>query len=126
MIVSDNKQAASNIDPGHRMQMLDAKKQMLSQKNDEYKQLGEKRAEAKRDYDIEYARQLLQLKADGTPITICKDLCKGNRAVAELSFAYDVAAVIEKACLESLKDIREAIGADRSILTWLREEKGQN
>lgn len=113
------------MDPTERMKMLDDKKRRLSAKNDEYKELATAQAEAERQHSVAFAQTELKLKLDGTPVTILKDLVKGHPAVAELRFKADVAAAIAKACLESMKDIREAIGADRSILTWLREEKGQ-
>ena len=123
MLVSDNK-TSSNIDPGHRMKMLDAKKQMLSSKNDEYKKLVDKRAEAEKDYNCAFAKELMRARMDDkTPITIVKDLVKGNKEVAKLKIKLEVCIGIERACTESMKDIREAIGADRSILTWLRAEK---
>ena len=111
------------MNPEERMRMLDDKKPRLSDKNDEYKELVERQANARREYNVEYARQLLKLKSEGTPITIAKELCRGNKAVADLEFDLEVATAIVRASLESMKDIREAIGADRSILTWLREEK---
>ena len=108
--------------PAEIMRVLQDKNRLLTQKNDEYIILADKRAAAKRDYNVEYARQLLVLKSEGTPITIAKEVCKGNRTVADLKFQYEIAAAIEKACLESMKDIREAVGAARSILTWMRNE----
>ena len=123
MIVSDNKKAASNIDPEHRMKMLDAKKQMLSQKNDEYKTLIETRATAEYNFNCAFAERLMKERLDGTPITIAKELTKGDKTVAKLKIAYEVALGIERACLESMRDVREALNADRSILTWLRTER---
>ena len=109
--------------PAEIMNVLKAKNQMLTQKNDEYIKLAEKRAETEKDYKIKYAQRLLAMKGD-YPATILREVVNGDRSVAELKFQYEVAAAVEKACLESMKDIREAIGAARSILTWLREEKG--
>jgi len=113
------------MNPAQIMQVLQRKNQMLTEKNDEYIKLAEKRANAERDYKTAYAKQMLRFKADGTAITILKELVSGDKTVSTLKFDYEVALAIEKACLESMKDIREAIGAARSILTWLREEKGQ-
>ena len=106
-----------------RMQMLDAKKTLLASKNDEYKSLVDKEANARRDYHIEYAKALTIFKSEGKPVTIIKELVRGNKAVADLEFQYILAAAITRACLESMKDVREALGADRSILTYLRSEK---
>ena len=118
----------TNMNPGYRMKMLDDKKRRLSEKNDEYKTLVETRAQAEYDYNVAFAEKLMSLRMppDEVPITIAKELTKGDKVVAKLKIKYEVAVGIERACTESMKDIREAIGADRSILTWLREEKGQN
>ena len=111
------------MDPGKRLAMLDDKKRMLSAKNDEYKELIGKRATAEYEYNVAFAERLMAERLDGTPITVAKELAKGNKAVAKLKLNLEIQLGVERACLESMKDIREAIGADRSILTWLREEK---
>ena len=112
------------MNPEKRMKMLDDKKRRLADKNDEYKELVEKRATAEYDYNVAFATRLVAERLDGTPITIAKELTKGNKPVAKLKMTLEVSMGIERACLESMKDIREALGADRSILTWMREEKG--
>jgi hypothetical protein len=112
------------MDPELRMVMLDGKKRMLADKNDEYKKLVEKRAQAEYDYNVAYAEKLTSLRMNDTPVSIAKELSKGHKTVAKLKLTLEIQLGVERACLESMKDIREAIGADRSILTWLREEKG--
>ena len=109
--------------PGEIMNVLQKKNILLTEKNDEYLILSETRANAKRDYNVAFAKELLLSKADGVPVTIVKEISKGCKNVADLKFKFELALAIEKACLESMKDIREAIGAARSILTWMREEK---
>jgi len=113
------------MNPTEIMNVLQSKNRLLTDKNDEYIKLAEKRAAAERDYNVSFAQVMLTMKTAGTAVTIIRDLVKGDKAVSRLKFDYEVAMAIEKACLESMKDIREAIGAARSILTWLREEKGQ-
>ena len=108
--------------PTRRMKMIDDKKGRLEEKNYEYKQLIEKRANAEADYNVAFSMALMKHRMDGTPITIAKDLAKGEKSVVKLKLEYEIALGVERACLESMKDIREALGADRSILTWLRTE----
>ncbi len=110
------------LTPAEVMKVLQTKNQMLTLKNDEYVTLSGKRAEAERQWKTAYATEMLKLKLDGKPVTIIKDLCAGATVVSSLKFDYEVALAIEKACLESMKDIREAIGSARSILTWQRTE----
>jgi hypothetical protein len=114
------------MNPGQRMKMLDDKKRMLMDKNDEYKELIEKRATAEYEYNVAFATKLTELRMNDTPVTIAEKLTKGHKTVAKLKLTLEIQLGVERACLESMKDIREGLGADRSILTWLREEKGQN
>jgi hypothetical protein len=110
------------LTPQEVMRVLQKKNQMLTQKNDDYINLADNRAEAERDYKVAYATHMLKLKTEGNAVTMIRDLCAGNKGVADLKFQYEVSLAIEKACLESMKDIREAIGSARSILTWQRTE----
>ena len=94
----------------------------LSQKNDEYSVLQEKFASAKRDYQIALASQIIRLKIDKHPATLIPKLAQGDRTVSDLEYKMNVAEGVMRACLESIKDLREAIGTYRSLLTWLRAE----
>ena len=98
------------------------KGRMLTQKNEELLSLSEKKAHATRELNIAVAKTTLQLKQDGHPITLIPTLVKGDDMVAGLKFQADLADGIYEACRESIKDIREQIGAYRSLLTWLRAE----
>ena len=110
-----------NMTPAEIFEGLIQKNRLLGQKNSEYLQLAEKRAEAERDYSISVAEYTLKYKEDYAATLIPK-LVSGNKVVAGLKFKFDVALAIEKACLESIKDIRSAIDTYRSLLTWLRAE----
>ena len=85
------------MNPGQRMQMLDDKKRMLSAKNDEYKDLIEKRATAEYEYNVAFAEQLLSERVDGTPITVARELARGTKHVAKLKIALEVCIGIERA-----------------------------
>ena len=99
------------------------KNRLLTSKNDEYIQLTEKHADAKRDYGVSLAKRIIGLKFDKHPATLILQLAKGDSAVAELRYKRDVAKGVMDACRESIKDIRSAIDSYRSLLTWEREEK---
>lgn len=105
------------------MNIISKKCSMLGDKNQELKDLIEKRAQAERNFQIHNAEKILELKTFGHPITIIRDLSKGDKVIAELKFKLDLADGILNACRESMKDIREQIGALRSFLTWLRAER---
>jgi len=108
--------------PPEIMQGLASKNRMLTQKNDEYLNLAEKRAQTERAYKVVYAQKLLDLKSHGTPITIAKDLASGDVNVSKAKFNYEVAMAVEKACLENIKDLRSQIDTYRSLLSWLKAE----
>ena len=108
--------------PQEIMDGLQAKNRLLTQKNEEYLKLVKKRAEAERRYNVMVATETFTLKNDGQSITLIDKLVKGSKLVSEYKYDYDVAQGVERACLESIKDIREAIGSYRSLLTWLRAE----
>ena len=111
-----------NHDPNKIMNGMQEKNRLLTAKNDEYVNLSESFAGYKKDYHIAYAKKVLELKEAGTPITIIKDLVKGDKHVAEMCYTMDVAEGVLKACKESMADIRAALDSYRSILTWLRAE----
>ena len=104
------------------MQGLASKNRMLTQKNEEYLELSEKRAQTERTYKVVYAQKLLELKSHGTPITIAKDLAAGDIQASKAKFEYEVAMAVEKACLENIKDLRSQIDTYRSLLSWLKAE----
>jgi hypothetical protein len=108
--------------PGQIMEGLASKNMMLTQKNDEYLELAEKRAQAERGYNLGMTAKILALKADGNSVTLISQLAKGDKVVADLKFKFDIALAVEKACLESIKNIRGAIDTYRSLLAWLKAE----
>lgn len=104
------------------MDGLREKNQELSMKNTELVDLNDKMAQAEMAYNIAYAGKLLDLKMAGEPITIAKDIAKGDKAVAKLRYAYIGAEGAFNACRERIKDLRSAIDTYRSLLTWMRAE----
>ena len=108
--------------PSDIMSGLASKNRLLTSKNEEYAGLAEKKAQAERDYKMMVRQEILKHKSDGHPVTIIPKLVDGQKIVAELKFKLDVAAAVERACLESIKDIRSQIDTYRSLLSWLKAE----
>ena len=109
--------------PAEVMAGMENDKRLLGAKNQEYLRLVQNRAEARKVYRMAYKSQLLRERADGQSITLVKDIVNGDRDVAQYELNYEIELGIEKACLESMKDIRSSIDAARSLLTWFRNEK---
>ena len=111
-----------NLTPSEIMDGMARKNLMLSQKNDEYLELSEKRAQAERIYNVALAACVINLKQEGFSITLINTMAKGDKHVAECKYKYDVAYGVERACLEAIKNLRGAVDTYRSLLAWLKAE----
>jgi len=58
-----------------------------------YKQFGL----ARRAYQTALAQKILELRADAVPATVCSDLARGDKHVADLRFKKDVAEGMKEA-----------------------------
>ena len=110
------------MNPAEIMNGLAAKNRMLTQKNEDYSDLAEKKAQAEKEYKIMVREQILRHRSDGHAATLIPKLVDGQKHVADAKFKYDVAYAVERACLESIKDIRSQIDTYRSLLSWLKAE----
>lgn len=108
--------------PAAIMNGLSEKNRMLTQKNDEYINLVEDRAQAERAFNMAAAEKTLEYKAEGHSITLIDKLVKGDKSVSKLKFEFEVKLGIEKACLEVIKNLRSQIDTYRSLLSWLKAE----
>lgn len=75
-------------------------------------------AEAERAYRKRLTKRILHLKADGTAITMCGEIARGETEVATLRYERDVKAGL----LEAAKQEAFRRGADRKdvhqLITW--------
>ena len=110
------------LSPQNIMDGMAEKNRMLSMKNDELVELYKTHAEAEREYNIQYARELITLRANGEPITLAKDLAKGEKVVSDLFYKMRIAEGVLNACREKIKDLRSSIDTYRSLLSWLKAE----
>jgi hypothetical protein len=108
--------------PQEIMDGMTAKNRMLTQKNKEYLDLSEKWAQAKKDYRVALAKEMLKLKADGIAVSASKTIAQGSLFVADSEFQMNVAEAVKNACLDAIKDIRIALESYRSLLSWLKSE----
>jgi len=97
------------------------KVRLLDSKNEEYERLVETRAQKKREYKIAYRMALIEYKND--PVTIRRDMVNGDKDVSKLEMMYEISLGVEKACLQSMLDLREQIGLLRSFLSWHKAER---
>lgn len=59
-------------------------------------------AKAYTEYRVALAKELVKLRDEGTPVTLCSDLARGNREVARLKFEEISKEAIYRANLESI------------------------
>lgn len=110
------------MNPSQLMEGLAEKNRELTTKNDELLRLYKDYAEAERQYNIGYAEKITRLRMDGEPITIAKDISKGDKVVSDLFYKMRIAEGVLNACRERIKDLRSSIDTYRSLLSWLKAE----
>ena len=91
----------------------------LNSLNDELTPLMQSVAEKQRDYNILFAQMVIQKKADGIPITIIRDVVKGNRGVADSAMQLYLAEGLYKSVIMKIKDVSSRIEQLRSKLSRL-------
>jgi len=97
---------------------LERKNNELSAKNQELIELYEKHAEAELTYNVQYAKKLISLRMEGEPITLAKDLAKGDKIIADLFYTMRIAEGVLGACREKIKDLRSSIDTYRTMVSY--------
>jgi len=120
--IHQTKTFPSDLIPADVLQGMTESKRLLASKNAEYLRLIQQRAEAERVYNIAVAEKTMRLRSDGESISLVDKLVKGDKYVAQCKLNLEIAIGIEKACAESMKDIRSDIDSSRSLLSWLKAE----
>lgn len=68
----------------------------------ELKARGQAKAEAEKNYRVELAKEMLRLRAEGTPVTIISDLCRGNEKIATLKMKRDIAETLYDSAMQAI------------------------
>ena len=68
----------------------------------ELKTRGQAKAKAERDYRVALAGTILELRAEGNPVTIINDLARGNKEIAELKMKRDIAESLYDSCYQAI------------------------
>ena len=68
----------------------------------ELKTRGQAKAEAERDYRVALAKEILELRTEGTPVTIINDLCRGNEKIATLKMKRDIAETLYDSAMQAI------------------------
>lgn len=57
---------------------------------------------AERAYRMRLAQEIVRLRADGIPVTVCLDLAKGEKPVADLRYLRDVAEGVRESAASAI------------------------
>ena len=63
---------------------------------------GIEKAKTEADYRIALAKKILGERAQGTPVTIMSDICRGDENIARLRLERDIAETMYESCLQSI------------------------
>ena len=84
------------------LQKLEELNNLLTSALSEYKKRGQDYAKAYRDYRVKVAQKLLELKAEGMPVTISYDIARGNEEVAKAKEKEIITECLYKSCQEAI------------------------
>ena len=84
------------------LQKLEELNNLLTNALSEYKKRGQDYAKAYRDYRVKVAQKLLELKAEGMPVTISYDIARGNEEVAKAKEQEIITECLYKSCQEAI------------------------
>ena len=80
---------------GAKSAMLDAAIRQLGIRGRAY-------AEAERNYRVAMRKKVMEERANGTPVTIMSDLCRGDPEIANLRLERDIAQTVYESAKEAI------------------------
>ena len=81
---------------GAKSAMLDAAIRQLGIRGRAY-------AEAERNYRVAMRKKVMEERANGTPVTIMSDLCRGDPEIANLRLERDIAQTVYESAKEAIQ-----------------------
>ena len=84
------------------LQKLEELNNLLTSALSEYKKRGQDYAKAYKNYRVKVAQKLLQLKAEGMPVTISYDIARGDEEVVEAKEQEIITECLYKSCQEAV------------------------
>lgn len=84
------------------LQKLEELNNLLTSALNEYKKRGQDYAKAYKNYRVKVAQKLLQLKAEGMPVTISYDIARGDEEVANAKEQEIITECLYKSCQEAV------------------------
>jgi hypothetical protein len=88
---------------------IDAKAKMLDLAIQNLGELAERRAETEKCYRMALSKKMLEYRAEGYPVTIISDMCRGDEEVASLKYERDMAEAYYKKNVETIDAAKHSI-----------------
>lgn len=63
-------------------------------------------AQAEHDYRVALSKRILEQRAEGVPVTVISDICRGDPAIAKLRMEKDIAEVTYKSAMEAIQSYK--------------------
>jgi hypothetical protein len=68
----------------------------------ELKNRGQKKAQAEHDYRVALAKEIVSQRAEGIPVTVISDICRGKEDIAKLKLERDIAETLYESCMQAI------------------------
>ena len=63
-------------------------------------------AQAEHDYRVALSKRILEHRAEGMPVTIISDVCRGEPEIAKVRLERDIAETVYKSALEAIQSYK--------------------
>ena len=85
---------------------ISAKTALLDKAVTQYGIRGRTFAQAEHDYRVALSKRILEHRAEGMPVTIISDVCRGEPEIAKLRLERDIAETVYKSALEAIQSYK--------------------
>lgn len=84
---------------------------------------GQDKATAEKNYRVALAKEILKQRAEGLPVTVISDICRGKEEIAELKMKRDIAESMYESAMQKIFQCKLEIGIVQNQLN--AERKGE-
>lgn len=85
---------------------ISAKTALLDKAVTQFGVRGRTFAQAEHDYRVALSKRILEHRAEGMPVTIISDVCRGEPEIARLRLERDIAETVYKSALEAIQSYK--------------------
>jgi len=110
------------------MEIIELEKELIEKnkwlfaKLTEQRSLIETASQSEYSYRVALASKMMELRAEGYPVTIMSDLSRGDKNIAKLKLDRDIAAGIADACKGAIRAIQTSMSGIQSLISAYKAE----